>query len=147
MSLHTASEGIAFAKRLEKQSAALYVDLAAKWPSLKETFLAFAQENERRIPEIDRTYYGVITDAIEGGYCFNLDSSTYHLNVQSLNAASLPDAVSNAIRLEETVIRFYVDAAEQSEGLLADVPRLFTTIAKRHKNRLEVLEAKLSEEV
>jgi len=147
MLLHTASEGIAFAKGLEKESATFYEELATRWPAEEETFLAFASANRKNVAEIDRTYYGVITDAIEGGFCFDLDPASYVVHAQPFETTSIADAVTAAIASEETIIRFYSDAVEQSKPLMADVPRVFVAIAKKHQKRLAALQAMFEKEV
>ena len=81
MELHTASEGITFAKQLETDSASFYEELAQHYTGDIETFLSFARDNTKNIAQIERAYYGVITDAIEGGYAFNIDPDDYTLNI------------------------------------------------------------------
>ena len=48
-----------------------------------------------------------------------------------------------AIEIEERVREFYVDAAEQSKSLMADVPRTFALIARKRDERLSVLKSLL----
>jgi hypothetical protein len=45
--------------------------------------------------------------------------------------ATLGDSVKRAIAIEDTIIKFYSDAAEQSKPLLADVPRAFALVARK----------------
>jgi len=139
IALHTASEGISFAKALEVESATFYENLAKRFPTGGEAFLAFAKENRKNVLEVERTYYGVITDAIEGGYCFDLEPNVYAINVEMSVKTSFEEALAAALSLEEKIIGFYSDAAVQSKPLMADVPRAFLMIVKKRKKRLPIL--------
>jgi hypothetical protein len=143
MILHTASEGITFSKKLENDSAGFYENLARLDAGNAETFLAFAKENKKYITQVERAYYGVITDAIEGCFAFNLDPDDYTLETDIKDGTVAADAVKQAVAIENTVIKFYTDAAEQSRSLMADVPRTFTIIARKRGERLDKLEALL----
>jgi hypothetical protein len=144
MILQTASEGISFAKKLENDSASFYESLAQRYTGDAETFLSFAKENKKFITQIERAYYGVITDAIEGAFAFNINTDNYTFTI------TIPDRVNYAIVLEKTleieeiIINFYNDAAEQSKSLMADVPRTFRLVVKKRELRkpklMELLE-------
>jgi hypothetical protein len=135
MVIHTASEGVSLAKMLENDSASFYEDAAKKFPEISEKLLAYAKENKKNISQIERAYYGVITDAIEGCFAFNLDPEEYTLDTSLAANASKEDYLSKATKMEETIIKFYKDAAEQSRPLMADVPRNFTLIARKRESR------------
>jgi len=135
MELNTASQVISFAKKLEEDSAKLYQDLAERYGRAREILLSFAEENKKNIKQIERTYYGVITDAIEGCFSFKVDPDEYTLNTKPVDSTSYSDALHMAIDIEQTIMQFYSAAAEQSQSLLADVPRLFTKIAKKRDDR------------
>ncbi|NIO21991.1 MAG: hypothetical protein GTN76_14990, partial [Candidatus Aenigmarchaeota archaeon] len=77
MKLHTTSETISFAKRLEDEAATFYGDLSQRYAKDKDVFLFFAKENGKNVVEIERAYYGVITDAIEGCFAFDIDPDEY----------------------------------------------------------------------
>jgi hypothetical protein len=141
MKLQTASSVISLAKELENKAAGFYEDLAARYAGGKDSFLAFAAENKKYIVQIERAYYGVITDAIEGCFAFDLDADNYAVVMTLAGDAGQAEAVKQATMLEETMIRFYTDAAEQSQSLMADVPRAFMLIVKKRKDRLAKLEA------
>ena len=138
MIIHTASEGITLSKQLETDSAALYEKLAGQYDEIADVLKSFAGENKKNIVQIERAYYGVITDAIEGGYAFDLDTDKYALPTEEAKN-SLADVIAQVKEIENTIIRYYNDAAEQSKGLLADVPRAFTLVAKKRGNRLDKL--------
>ena len=143
MIIHTASEGITLSKQLENNSAGFYEKLAKQYEKGAEVFQSYFTENKKNTVQIDRAYYGVITDAIEGGYAFNLETDTYVLSLDIRDGAGYEDAVKQAIAIEKKIIQFYEEAAEQSKSLLADVPRAFTLIARKRKNRLEKLDSLL----
>ncbi|MFC1901427.1 hypothetical protein ACFLX3_00650 [Chloroflexota bacterium] len=139
MLIHTASEGITLSKKLETDSAKLYEELARRYAADADTFLSFARDNKKNISQIERTYYGVITDALEGGYAFNIDPDDYLLKTEAPEGASYADILDQAAGNEETIIKFYTDAAEQSKSLMADVPRAFTIVARKRGERLQRL--------
>jgi hypothetical protein len=139
MIINTCSEGITLAKKLETDSAAFYEALAQKYPTKAETFLAFAKENKKTIVNTERTYYGVVTDAMEGCYAFNLDTDKYVLETKLAARATEKDAVAQAVKMEEKIIAFYTLAGEQGRALMADVPRAFTLLAKKREARVTKL--------
>lgn len=144
MILHTASESISFSRKLENDSAEFYEALARLNAGDAETLLSFAKENKKNISQIERAYYGVITDAIEGGYAFNLDPELYSLKTAIGDGADYTGVLKQAVEIEKTIIKFYTDAAEQSRPLMADVPRAFTMVVKKRAGRLEKLNGLLN---
>ena len=54
--------------------------------------------------------------------------------------------MNQAVKMEEKITEFYSDAAEQSKYLLADVPRVFTMVAKKRGNRIPKLRSLLHKE-
>ncbi|MCK4863006.1 MAG: hypothetical protein KAS25_01860 [Dehalococcoidales bacterium] len=143
MILHTASEGISFSKKLENDSAEFYENLAQQNAEDAETLLSYAKENKKNIVQIERAYYGVITDAIEGCFAFNINPDEYSLKTAVKDGADYADALKQAVEIEKTIIKFYTDAAEQSRSLMADVPRAFTLVARKRASRLEKLDSLL----
>jgi len=141
MRLHTASETISFIKELEEKSAKLYEHLIQRYPEGSDVFLSFAKENKKYVTQIQRAYYSVITDAIEGSYAFDLDSNEYAFETELPRQASYSDALAKAVEMEEKVLAFYSVAAQQSMSLMADVPRNFKIIAKKRKNRIPRLKS------
>lgn len=139
--IHTASEGVTLSKKLENDSAGFYEELAKRYSKEAESFLAFAKENKKNVVQIERSYYGVITDAIEGCYCFNLNPDDYALNTSIPEGNDRSTALNQAVKMEEIIIKFYTDAAEQSRPLMADVPRTFSLIAKKRDGRLAKLKS------
>jgi rubrerythrin len=135
MKLQTASSVISFARELEEDSAKFYQELAERYPQSEDTFLAFVKENKKYVVQTERAYYGVISDALEGCFAFDLDSEKYAMEVGLHESTEQSDAVGEALKVEETIAQFYTDAAEQSESLMADVPRAFKLIAKKRGER------------
>jgi rubrerythrin len=136
MVLHTASEVISLSRKLENDSAGFYEILAQRYNEAAEAFLSFARDNRKNISQIERAYYGVISDAIEGAFAFNIDADDYSLNTIIQDGANYSDVLEQALETEKTIIKFYSDAAEQSKSLMADVPRSFTMVARKRESRI-----------
>jgi hypothetical protein len=139
MRLHTASEVISLAKKLEGESAKLYRDLARRYPENGDALALLAKENEGNILQIERVYYGVISDAIEGGFAFDMESGDYAFETSPEKDTGCPDALHKIISIEEKIIKFYSDAARHSDTLMADIPRAFRQVAKKREGRLTKL--------
>jgi rubrerythrin len=145
MQLNTSASVISFAKQLETDSAAFYEKMAEGYPKAKEISLAFSKENDNYATMIQRAYYGVITDAIEGCFAFSVETDKYAFKSELAKEASFADALNQAIDMEHKVISFYTDAAEQSKAFMADVPRTFLIVAKKRKGREDKLRTLLKE--
>jgi rubrerythrin len=143
MVLNTCSQVMSLAKELEGKSANFYKDLAKRFSKDKDLFLSFADENEGYVTHIERAYYGVITDAFEGCFAFNINPEEYALKTDLTEKAIYSEALGRAIEIEEKIIKFYLDAAEQSKLLMADVPRAFKLVAKKRVNRQLTLKSLL----
>jgi hypothetical protein len=141
MKLQTASSVISFARELEEDSAKFYQELAQRYPQNEDSFLAFAKENKKFVVQTERAYYGVISDAIEGCFAFDLDSEKYTMEIVLTESTEQADAVSEALKIEQMITKFYTDAANQSESLMADVPRTFKLIVKKRGERAAKLES------
>jgi rubrerythrin len=135
MILNTCSQVMSLAKELEGKSANFYRDLSKRFGEEKDLFLSLADENEGHVTHIERAYYGVITDAIEGCFAFNIDPEKYSLKMELSVTTDLSDALTRALEIEEKMIAFYSDAAEQSKSLMADVPRAFRMVVKKRAGR------------
>jgi rubrerythrin len=141
MIINTCSGAMSFAKELENESAKFYQDLSQRFTKNKDLFLSFAKENEEYITLIERAYYGVITDALEGCFAFNINPEDYALKTELREKASYSEALARAMEIEEKIIKFYSDAAEQSKSLMADVPRAFRMVAKKRGRRQSTLQS------
>lgn len=136
MQLTTASAVINFAEELENKSAKFYEGLAQKYEEYKETFLSFVKENKKNKLLMQRSYNEVISDALETGFSFEgLGVDDYLIEVSLTEDESLPDALKKALDVEEKIQKFYLDAAEKSKSLMADVPRALERIGKKRDER------------
>jgi hypothetical protein len=142
MALNTCSEGISFGRELEESSAAFYEELAQRFPEDAEAFKGYAAANKKNISNVERAYYGVITDALEGCFAFNIEPEDYAIDVVLPDGIQRADALAKALAMENTVHEFYVVAAEQSKGLMADVPRAFTLVARKRGERIDELKTR-----
>lgn len=144
MELNTASETVSFARELETESAKFYENLAQRYLEGREIFLSFAKENNKNIVQTERAYFGVISDAIEGCFSFKgIDTDNYSIETTLSEGRSYADALNMAVALEEKIVKFYVDAAEVSKSLMADVPQAFERIAKKRNERILKLKSLL----
>jgi len=136
MKLNTASAVISFAKELEENSTRYYENLIQKYTQDKEPFLAFIKENKKNIVLVQRVYYEVITDALEGCFAFEgLNTDNYSFSIELPKDASYSDVLEKAIKIEEKIQKFYLDSSEVSKSRRADIPRLFERIAQKRKKR------------
>jgi len=137
--LNTAASVISFAREIEEDGAAVYENLAQRFPEHRELFLSFTAENHKNIKNVERAYYGVISDALEGCFSFNVDSADYDFEKSTKYSATYKDEVVKALDMEEKTAAFYAATGEQSKGLLADVPRMLLLIARKRGERVEKL--------
>lgn len=147
MKLNTASSAISFSKELEDDSAHFYESLVGKYPEAREAFLTFVKENKQNKVLVERVYYGVISDAIEGCFSFEgIDTNDFAVEVWLVENSSYSNALNRAIVMEEKIMKFYSAAAEVSKALIGDVARAFVRVAKKRGERIRELEALLSKE-
>lgn len=139
MILHTASEVISLAKKLETDLADFYEAVAVKSPGDAEALLVFTSENRRNATQVERAYYSAISDIIEGTTTFKLDASRYEFPGVVGQEAAPPEILAQAIEMESRVAAFYADAAAQSKSLMADIARVFLLLAHKHAARLDSL--------
>jgi rubrerythrin len=145
MRLNTSASVISFAKQLEADSIGFYQEMAERYPEAAALSLAFAKENGKYTIMIERAYYGVITDAIEGCFAFSVETDKYVFEKELAKGLGYADALNQAVNMEQKLISFYTDAAEQSKAFMADVPRTFLIVAKKRKDREDQLRALLKE--
>jgi hypothetical protein len=134
MKLNTMAAVMEFVTKLETDTAAFYTENAQKFSDMADLFNTWAKENKRFEKQVKQTYFGVITDTLESNYCFEgLDTDDFGLDLSAPSDAA--DAKAKASAVEENIKRFYETAGNCSEGLMADVPRLFKKIAKKRQDR------------
>jgi hypothetical protein len=143
--LNTASAVISFLTKLEEETAKFYEKLAQKYPEVKETFTLFSKDNQKNRILLERTYYGVITDALEACFSFKegLNPEIYAIKIEIGEGATFLDALKAALEIEENTRKAYLDAAILSEALMADVPQALKKIAKKRYERIAKLKALL----
>ena len=145
MTISTCSGAISLSRELENGSAKFYEELSKKFEKDKDLFLAFAKENAKYVTQIERAYYGVITDAIEGCFAFDLKEEDFQIRAAPSKDASYSNVLKEALAMEEKILKFYQVAAEQSKHLMADIPRNFTLVAKKRNERVPKLKALLDQ--
>jgi len=140
MKLNTMAAVMSFVTKLENDAALFYQGWAAKFEELEDIFSAWSKENKTFEKRVKQTYFGVITDAIESTFSFGrLDTTDYEFDSDLPEGANLQDVKKMAMEIEATLTNFYFEAAQQSEGLMADLPRLFKHIANKREDRLTKL--------
>ncbi len=142
MKLNTMAGVMTFVSKIENDSASFYRNYAKNYPELESTFMSWNKENSKFEKNIKRTYFGVITDTLESNYAFQgLDTDDYNFETQLPENADSSEAAKKARDIEETIMNFYLKAAQLSDGLMADIPRLFRKIAKKREERCQSLES------
>lgn len=143
LTLNTASAVISFVTRSEEDSALFYEQLAARYAKGREAFLTFSKENRKNKVTVERAYYGVISDALEACFSFKegLDPEAYAARTALSEGASYAEALKAAIENERRVQQLYLESAKLSEGLMADVTRVFKVMARKREDRLAKLNA------
>lgn len=143
MSLNTASAVINFYSRLEDQVAKFYELLASNenYSAGRDTFVALADENRKHKEIVERAYREVITDALEACYAFAMNPSDYIINTDLAKDSTYHEVVKKAIQIEETHLKFCVDASEKSKALMSDVPQALARVGKKKLNRIAMLKS------
>ena len=106
MELSTASAAIRFAKQLEDESRQVYERVAERYPDWEGTLAPFIRDNKRNVGSIDRTYIGVVSDALDTQFAFEgIDTDDYEI------VTDLPDSLDQIVAVlaanEETILAFY----------------------------------------
>jgi rubrerythrin len=139
MKLNTASQVISFARKLEEDGVSFYEIAARQYTKDSDALLGFAKENKKNITRVERAYYSAITDALEGGFAFDLDPDDYEIKPDISRNTAYSYIINTAIKMEEKTGRFYDKAAEQAKPLMADVPRAFSNMVRLRDDRREKL--------
>ena len=136
--LRTTSQVISCHAELERKSAKGYLAMAERHPEHRGVFNRLADENHGHMARVERAYRFGVTDAFEVGITPNqLDPGDYVL--EEFSGESLEEDVATALRNEETVIRFCLDAAKTSGELLPDLPDTFERLVRGKRKRVELL--------
>lgn len=137
MRLHTASEVISLLRLRENESGEYYEQLGRSIPEHSAMLKSLAQENRANVVAVQRAYNNVISDALEGGYAFDMDSKDLDLTLPKSDSFS--SAVQAAVAMETAMARVYSIAADQSRALLPDVSRAMSIIAAKRQARIQKL--------
>ena len=146
MLLHTTSEIISLAKKLENESAEFYEQISGQYEKDGAAFLSFSKENKKNVKQVERVYYGIISDALEGTFAFDLEKDKYSLDTDPDKNKGYPGILGKALSIEKLITGFYSDAAGQSQSLMADISRVFKLLARKRAERIEKLESLLKSE-
>ena len=134
MGASTASTVVNFSAQLEAACAALYEAMAQTYEKEGSIFRELAEQNVKNVKLVRRTYYEVVSDALETEFCFEgLDLSDYTVDSR-LENKSYSEAVTIALSSEDKVQQFYQIAAKGSKSLLADVSRVFEKLVRQRKD-------------
>ncbi|WP_455364301.1 hypothetical protein [[Eubacterium] cellulosolvens] len=136
MKLNTCSAVLRFTTELEEETAKFYDLLAQKYPQAKEAFELFSRENKKFKSIVERAYYGVISDALEACFSFKEGLDTDQYSLKTDQGTSFHDLLQVAIDNESMIQKAYIDAAELSKALMADVPRSFRLVARKREDRI-----------
>jgi hypothetical protein len=136
MLLHTASEVISLLRVWENEAAEYYQRLAVD-SNAKDDLTAFAKENRRFVLQVQQAYNNIISDALEGGFAFNIETSDYEFALPP--APPLADTIAKMVDVEEQLERLYTTASQQARALLPDVARAMAVIARKRTARIEKL--------
>jgi hypothetical protein len=115
--------------------------MASEFPERKETFLRFAKESKKNKILLVRTYQETISDALEATFSFGgLELEKYAFESTIEKGTDYKTALQSAMAIEENVSSLYEKVAEQAESLLATIPRVISKVAKKRRERKDILE-------
>ncbi|MBI2958111.1 MAG: hypothetical protein HYY32_04630 [Chloroflexi bacterium] len=143
MTINTSSETLSLARELDESAASAYEAMVAKFGAQCSVLAGFAAENRKLRDQIERAYYGVITDAIEGCFCFNLEPDAYRVGADVSRMSTENDAIRAALQIEEAAAKFYKDAGQQGSLTMADFGRALALVARKREDRARKLRSSL----
>jgi len=137
MRLNTMAAVMSFISRIETDSALFYEAFAKNFPDLRDICLSWSKQNRKFERDVKQTYFGVITDTIESNYAFEgLNTADYDFEPILPETMDLSEALRKSDEIEKKIQAFYLKAGDLSDGLMADIPRLFKRIAKKREDRI-----------
>lgn len=139
MRIHTSSEGVTLAKHLEMKTAQFYEEVAKQYLEIADAFRTFASENLKNVRHIEQTYFGVSSDAIEGGFCLDLEPDNFALDTTIPASSTCEHVLIQATQIEQSILAFYSTAGAQMTALMADLSQAFGQLAKKRQKRLLAL--------
>ena len=138
MKLHTASEVISFIRALENETTEFYERLGQSMPAQRDVLIGFAAANRRNVVQVQTAYNNVISDALEGGYAFDIETTEFETALLKDNSPL--EALKAALEVETKLARLYSIAGDQSRSLLPDVSRALILIARKRETRTQKLQ-------
>ncbi|MFC2108534.1 hypothetical protein ACFLS5_03640 [Candidatus Bipolaricaulota bacterium] len=139
MRLLTAAQVIDLATRLEEESSGFYACLAKACSDHGDLFQSYSRQNSKHAKQIEEAYRYAVSDALETGFSFDLEEDDYALDSDMAESARFAARIAQAKDIEEVSVRFFREAARQSESLMADIHGLFRALAKKRARRLSEL--------
>lgn len=137
MKLVTASAVVSYAKELEDRSSKFYEEASSKFITGKDIFTSFVVENRKNKAFVERVYYGVISDALEGCFSFEgIETDDYSLDDVLTENTDYKTVLLMATSMEEQIMAFYVAASRAAQSLMADIPKAFEKIARKRVERI-----------
>ena len=135
--LQTTSQLLSKHQAIEEKMADLFNSLAEKYPEHTQVFEKLAKDSLRHRDMALRAYREGVTDAFEVGFLANPLNPEDYLLKEPMGALS--EDAGTMISNMEVVIRFCIDAANNTSTLLPDVPETFERLVKRKKRGIEQL--------
>ena len=142
MELATTSALLSFYSQMEDEITRFYQTLAARdtFSHGQQTFQTFAQESQKHKKRILRTYREIVSDALETSFSFTgVTTEDYTIDTELPPDITYEKALTKAKIIEELSAKFCATAGQQSQSLLAGIPQDFQRIAKRKKERSQIL--------
>ena len=140
--LATASALLSFYSQMEDEITRFYQTLAARdtFSQGQHTFYVFAQESQKHKKRVLRTYREIISDALETSFSFiGVKTEDYTIDTELPPDISYEEALTKAELIEERSAKLCATAGQQSQSLLAGIPQAFQRIAKRKRERKQIL--------
>ena len=144
MTFKTAAAVVKYIDKIEAGSAEFYREQASRFPELKSLFNKLAKENQKYGKRIKKVYYSAVTDALETNFSF--EGLMASIDIPEVAKLDSPLPVLKAgLALEKQIRLFYVQAAGQSKGLLADITRAMQRMADDREKRIREIESSLQQ--
>ena len=140
MELKTASSVINYLAGIESQSANWYTRHARNHSNLEALFRTFAGENHKFAKRLKKAYYSGVTDALETNFSFQGLEAGVEIP-QTVETTTAGQLLVLSLELEKSVRSFYLEAADLSRDLLADVPRAMERVGRARDKRIDALVA------
>ena len=71
---------------------------------------------------------------LKAAFAFNIDPDDYNFKTVIPDAVRYVEILNQAMQIEDKMMKFYLEAANQSRGLMADIPRVFMKVARKRED-------------